>query len=108
MELQGSIYSFAERYGLGRKTAYRLQLCTEELICEMLAHCEDEVDLDLSIEYSEAEKRIRLCCKSAGRKYNPFAGDADSDPLGIVIIKRTAAAHFHCYDDGRNVIMIEM
>ena len=36
MQLQGNICSFASRYGLDAKKTNRLQLCTEELIYEML------------------------------------------------------------------------
>ena len=37
MEMQGGIQRFAERYGLDKKIAYRLQLCTEELVNDLLA-----------------------------------------------------------------------
>ena len=108
MELQGSIYNFAERYGLGSKIAFRLQLCTEELIYEMLEHCDDGIGIDLAIEYSEAEKGILLSLSSAGRPYDPFAKDMDEDALGVTIVKRTARRYTHSCNDGRNVIRIEM
>ncbi|MBQ8506934.1 MAG: ATP-binding cassette domain-containing protein [Clostridia bacterium] len=108
MELQGSIYSFAERYGLGSKTAYRLQLCTEELVYEMIAHAEENISMDIAIEYSEAEKEIRISCRCVGEAFNPFAGSADDDSLGVTIIRYTAKNYTHSYEDGANVLRIEM
>ena len=51
MELHGNITTFGERYGLGSKAAYRLQLCAEELIYEMFKCAEDVIDTELGIEY---------------------------------------------------------
>ena len=52
MQMQGSIQSFGEKYGLAPKYIFRLRLCCEELIYELLANCysnREDVDLNLSI-----------------------------------------------------------
>ena len=52
MQMQGGIQSFGEKYGLDPKRINRLQLCCEELICELQDNCypdRDDVDLNLSV-----------------------------------------------------------
>lgn len=105
MALQGGIYSFANRYGLGNKIANRLQLCTEELLCQILDNSGDIVDIEIAIEYSEAEKSIMLTCTSIGDIYNPFD---DEDCLSVTIIQNMAKECSHTYEDGKNMIYIAM
>lgn len=111
MALQGGIYSFANRYGLGIKTTNRLQLCAEEIICSILGKEDGDIDMELSVEYSEAEKSILIHCTSKGKEYNPFdetGEDEDGDNLGIVIVRNMAKRFSHRYEDGVNIIYIEM
>ena len=108
MELHGNITTFGERYGLGSKPTYRLQLCAEELVYEMLKCAEDQVDIGLGIEYSESEKCTRLTINAVGSEYNPFALPEDDEPMGVMIVKRTAKNYEHTYLDGVNKISIEI
>jgi len=109
MALQGGIYSFANRYGLGNKTTNRLQLCTEEIIYQILEKNNDVIDIELSIEYSEAEKTILITCTSLGKEYNPFdEREEDGDELGITIIRNMAKSYSHMYENGINTIYMEM
>ena len=108
MSLHGDIYSFADRYGLTPRMSNRLQLCAEELIYEMIEHSGDEIDIDFDIEYSEAEKSILLSCSSAGSEYNPFEKEGAEDDLRITILENASKEHTHTYQDGRNVICLEM
>jgi len=109
MALQGGIYSFANRYGLGSKTTNRLQLCTEEIIYQILGKNDDGIDIELAIEYSEAEKSILITCTSIGREYNPFdEREEDEDGLGITIIRNMAKSYSHMYENGINTIYMEM
>jgi polar amino acid transport system ATP-binding protein len=108
MELHGNIRTFGERYGLGTKAAYRLQLCAEELIYEMFKCADSEIDTDLSIEYSESEKCIRLNIDAKGKEYNPFTLSDDDEPMGVMIVKRTSQNYSHSYISGTNKISIEI
>ena len=108
MELHGNITTFGERYGLGSKAAYRLQLCAEELIYEMFKCAEDEIDTELSIEYSESEKCIQLNINAKGKEYNPFTLEDDDEPMGVMIVKRTAQNYSHSYENGTNKISIQI
>ncbi len=88
MQLQGGIQTFGAKYGLDMKRIYRLQICCEELIYELLNHCfpgGGSVEIHLEVSYSETERvsEIRLTC--GGLDYNPFA--QKDDGLGITILK---------------------
>lgn len=109
MEMQGGIQRFADRYGLDNKTAYRLQVCTEELVNDLLsAKTDEEIEIDVIVEYSEADKNSVLMCSSTGTLYNPFDKPATEDNLGVTIIKHTACKYRHDYANGRNILTIEI
>ena len=109
IEMRGGIQSFADRYGLDNKIAYRLQLCTEEIVNDLLAaKNEGMIELDITVEYSEADKSTILFCVDKGPFYNPFDKSAMEDNLGVTIIKHTACRFRHDYADGRNIVTIEI
>lgn len=111
MAVQGGIYDFVNRYGLGSKIANRLQLCTEELIYLIMEQNSNHIDIEISIEYSEADKTILLICTSTGTSFNPFESETDDstgDNLGIAILKNMAKNYTHTYKDGKNLLHIEM
>lgn len=109
IEMQGGIQSFADRYGLDNKTAYRLQLCTEELVNDILtAKTDGAIELDITVEYSDEDKSTVLLCSSAGERYDPFDKPMAEDDLGVTIIKHTARGYRHEYSNGKNILTIEM
>ncbi|MEG1772756.1 MAG: amino acid ABC transporter ATP-binding protein [Clostridia bacterium] len=109
MQLHGGIRNFAERYGLESKYANRLQLCTEELVYELLNGCGAEVDLNVEITYGELTKSVTLSCDCAGESFNPFdtAGDEEIH-LGLTILKNVSK-NIECqYENGRNLVKIKL
>lgn len=109
MALQGGIQRFAERYGLSNRIAYRLQLCTEELLHELLSvRSGGKIEIDISVEFSEEDARTMLLCGDTGSRYNPFDKPSSDDSLGVTIIKNTSRNYQHHYEDGRNLLTIEM
>lgn len=91
MAVQGGIQNFGEKYGLDRKNIYRLQICCEELIYEMMAHCYptgDAVDIKLAVSFAELNQTTRIQITCGGKEYNPFA--AGEDGLGVTILKNIA------------------
>lgn len=109
LEMQGGIQRFVDRYGLDHKIAYRLRLCTEELIYDLLAaRTGDDIEIDITVEYSEADKSTVLLCVDKGPFYNPFNKSALEDNLGVTIIKHTAHKYRHDYADDRNMLTVEM
>lgn len=112
MQLQGGIQRFAEKYGIGDKFAYRLQLCAEELVFEMLSGAvsmEAEVKLEVNISYSEADKSILLELICSGRVYDPFsAAEDDETHLGVTILRNVAKDMSFGYHDGINQIKVRL
>lgn len=109
MRLHGGIRLFAERYGLESKYANRLQLCTEELIYELLGGCGEKIDLNVEVTYGELTKSVTLCCDCAGEPCNPFEALGDEDAhLGLTILKNVSHGIDYRYLDGRNVVEITL
>lgn len=110
LEMQGKIRIFAEKYGLGARLAYRLELCSEELIYEMINACYDDgdnVNIDISISYSEADGSTVIDISCEGYEFNPFELDDDDDVhLGVMMLKNTAGNITYEYSDGVNRINI--
>ena len=92
MQMQGGIQTFGEKYGLESKKIYRLQICCEELIYEMLTHAypgEDEtVEMHLDIAYAEVDQAVKIDLSCGGEAYDPF--EQEDDGLGVTILKRMA------------------
>lgn len=127
MQLQGNIRDFASKYGIGEKKAYRLQLCTEELIYEMLDYGKSDcVDMSLELSFDEKEKSSLIRLSSKGMEYNPFeevcdglgdgirgkadvsVGGDDMVHLGITILKNTARRIEYRYDVGNRENLFEI
>ncbi|MEG2622500.1 MAG: amino acid ABC transporter ATP-binding protein [Clostridia bacterium] len=109
MQLHGGIRLFAEKYGLESKYANLLQLCTEELVYELLNGCGAEIDLNVEITYGELTKSVTLRCDCAGAPFNPFdaVGD-DAAHLGLTILKNVSKDIACRYEDGRNLVEIRL
>lgn len=122
MKMQGGIRLFTERYGINSKLAYRLQLCCEELVYEMLAGCYSErvyemsahegreaVDISIDISYSEADAATLITLTSGGREFNPFLHaemDEDGAHLGVAMLKKIAHRLEYQFSGGKNHIEI--
>jgi len=91
MALQGGIQNFGEKYGLDQKRTYRLQICCEELIYELLAHCYptgNDVNLKLSVSHAESDGSTQIDLSCGGAAYDPF--NQAEDGLGVTILKKMA------------------
>ena len=111
MQLQGNIHSFAGRYGLDNKRANRLQLCTEELIYEMLNYGQPDGDPDMEIQISfdERDKCAVIGLRCRGESYNPFETESgDEIHLGVTILKNTAKRLDYRFDGENNYFEIEL
>ena len=118
LEMQGGIHSFTEKYGINSKLSYRLELCSEELVYEMLEGCynkkSNDVNISLEILYSEANSSVKFSLTSAGEKFNPFDDtskilDDDNVHLGIAILKKVAKDKiFYTFSEGINKIEITL
>ncbi len=111
MQLQGNIRSFAARYGLDNKRANRLQLCTEELIYEMLEYGQsgDVPDMQIQISFDERDKCTVIEIRCRGSKYNPFEAESEDElHLGVTILKNTAKRLNYRFDGENNYLEIEL
>ena len=114
MEMQNKILLFAEKYGMKNKYTYRLQLCCEEIIYEMLngAYNDgDKVSIVIDIVYSEANKKSEFKIICAGKNYNPFENISDEnfeDDLSVMILKNLTQEIFHKYEGGVNFINFKL
>ena len=107
MQMQGGIQCFGEKYGLAPKHIFRLRLCCEELIYEMLASCygnREGVDLNLSISHAELDNTVQIDINCGGAHYNPF--EQKEDNLGVTILKKMSRKLDYHYADNRNRISV--
>ena len=109
MRMQGGIQSFGEKYGLAPSHIFRLRLCCEELIYELLANCypnREDIDLNLLISHAELDDTTQIDINCSGAHYNPF--EQKEDNLGVMILKKMSRKlEFH-YTDNRNQISIKL
>lgn len=109
LEMQGKIHSFSEKYGLSSRLSYRLELCCEELIYEMISGCDNggNVNIDIGISYSEADGTTEIDLSAKGKEFNPFnLSDDDDVHLGVSMLKKIARSISHDYSDNVNRITI--
>ena len=109
MQLQGGIQTFGEKYGLDSKRTYRLQICCEELVYEMLNHCYQKgepVDMQLEVSYAEADRTTKIALSCGGQEYDPF--HQDEDGLGVTILKNMATVLDYTRKDYRSYININL
>ena len=104
MQMQGGIQTFGEKYGLSPREIYRLQICCEELIVELLNHAYPPetatVDLHLDVSYAEADRTTRICLDCAGEAYNTF--EQADDGLSVTILKKIAKRIDYAWEKGMN------
>ncbi len=112
MALHGGIRLFAERYGIAPKAAWRLQLCVEELIGELIAGCFDSAGygtLELQIEYGQTDRKVLLRCVCQGERFNPFELPDDGQThLGLTILRKTSRTIDFQYREGNNTVVVTM
>ena len=107
MQLQGGIQLFGEKYGLTSREIYRLQICCEELVYELLAHSypdREEVDMKLDVSYAEADRSTRIALTCGGAAYDPFSQTEDG--LGVTILKNMSKQLDYSFIDNRNQLSI--
>ena len=109
--VQGGIRTFAEKYGLTSGLAYRLELCCEELVLEVLNGCygsDGDVNISFGLSYSEADSASVIHIASGGKEFNPFnAPEDDYDVhLGVTLLKKIARKMDYRFEGGKNIIEV--
>ena len=109
MVLHGGIQIFGEKYGLDNKRINRLEICCEELVYELLAHCypdREEVDMKLDVSYAEADRATKIALSCGGAVYDPFSQEEDG--LGVTILKNMSKQLDYSFIDNRNQLSITL
>ena len=113
LELQGQIYSFAEKYGMNSKVSYRLQLCAEELVMEILngayPDSNDNISVQVDISFSESDSSTSIAISSSGRPFDLFSNaqnDKDGVHLGVTIVQQVAKSFSWKFEAEKNIIEI--
>ncbi len=92
---------FCGKYNIEREKVNNVNLALEELITYILRNCYDRTqtpNIDIMVEYSDSDKKIRIELSHNGRPVNPFenisftaeSSGGDTDDLGIFMVKQLA------------------
>ena len=109
--MNAEIEIFCQKYNLGAKKVYHIQLFLEELIREIFNHCyqNSPPDIGFTIEFSDQNNETSISLSFMANEFNPFAGrEDDLDNLGMVLIGRIAKNFNHQFDNGWNSIIIKL
>lgn len=107
MQVQGGIQNFGEKYGLDQLHTYRLQICCEELLYDLMNNCypgQENVDIKLTIAYTESNGSNKITLDCGGKEYNPFV--QQDDGLSVTILKKMAKQLDYRQENARNYIRI--
>ena len=116
IQLQGNIQKFAEKYGLSKHSAYRLQICVEELVYEMLfGSCmyAESVNLLLEVSYSDSDSSVIIELYGKGTKFNPFEDESKGElnksvHLGVSMLRKIAREISYDFSDNKNHLRVVM
>ena len=114
IQLQGSIQKFADKYGLSRHNAYRLQICVEELVYEMLfGSCmyAESVNLSLEVSYSDSDSSVIIELFGKGTKFNPFEDESKGElnksvHLGVSMLRKIAREISYDFSENQNHLRV--
>ena len=109
--MNAEIEIFCQKYNLGSKKVYHIQLFLEELIMEIFKKCFEKStpNLEFTIEHSDENNETSVFLSYTANDFNPFNGQEDDiDNLGMVLIGRIAKNFNHQFDNGRNSISIKL
>lgn len=97
MEMQGGIHNFCDKYGLDNKMLNKIQLYCEEISEEMLEHMKGNIDIDISLTYSEEDKKINVNFTWNEDIGNPL--DNSNDEVRGMILKKISTKAVYSFDE---------
>ena len=107
MQLHGGVQEFGEKYGLSQPRIFRLDVCCEELVFEMLGNCyqeHEQPEMLLQVLYAEADQTVQIEPSCKGGQYDPFSQEDDS--LGVTIMKKMSQKIEYSYQEQTNRIVV--
>jgi polar amino acid transport system ATP-binding protein len=106
--LNAGVEAFGLKQFLPEKQIFNIQLVLEELIMNaFLPRQGGQVDLGVTIDYSEENGRIDIIMDYGADPFNPFEGNGEDD-LPMVILKRLVKGHEHLWKEGRNILRVTL
>ncbi len=109
--MNAEIEIFCQKYNVGAKQVYHIQLFLEELIMEIFKHCYEnsQPDIRFTIEYSDENSGISIDLTYEAVAFNPFENiDNEVENLGILLISKMAGNYEHVFENSRNSINIKL
>jgi len=107
--LNAGIETFGRRQFLAEKQIYNIQLVLEELLLnKLLPRLGRQVDINVTVGFSEESHEIELTIAYAGDPYNPFEDADDSDDLPMLIVRKLATQSEYVSEEGRNKLRLTM
>jgi len=109
--MNAQIEIFCQKYNLGAKQIYNIQLFLEELIVEIFKKCYESASpqIDFTIEYSDENNGISIYLTYLAPDFNPFENIGEEvDDLGMLLISKMAGKCEHIFENNRNSIIIKL
>lgn len=109
--MNAEIEIFCQKYNLGKKQVYHIQLFLEELLMEIFTHCYEKSspNIEITIEYSDESAETAVFLTYRAIYFNPFDFEKnDPDNLGMVLISKIAKKYNHYFEDHLNTINIKL
>lgn len=99
---------YFQRYGLGKKRLYGLQLLLEELLVLLFREqfSESQPDIGLTVQYAGQTKEVKINLSYGGPAYDPSAG-GDGD-LGVLLIRGLCRDKAYEYSETGNNLTLTL
>lgn len=108
MEMQGGIWAFGEKYGIGSKEAYRIQLCAEEVVYAYLEALGNKSTVKMNISYAMATGAVKLSFACKGRSFNPLGETEELDIVRANLLRKLSREENFTYEAGENILQLRL
>lgn len=106
--LNAGVENFGRNQFLPERQIANIQLVLEELLInKILAGQEENVDVAVTVGYSEENKDIELVITYGGDPYNPF-DDRDADDLSMIIVVNLVKSSNAAFSAGKNSLKMTL
>jgi polar amino acid transport system ATP-binding protein len=111
VKMNAEIEIFCQKYNLGAKQVYHIQLFLEELILVIFANCFKNATptIEITISYSDETTETTVVVTYQANNYNPFHFEKeDPDNLGMNLITRMSKKYEHHYEKDLNTVHVKL
>ena len=108
MEMQGGIWSFGEKYGIGSQDVYRMQLCAEEMVYAYFEALGEKSIVELGISYAMATGQVHLSFTCSGKEYNPLESAGEEEAVRGALLAKLADLEAYTYSQGKNRLQLAL